>query len=396
MGLRERERYLRAILQTTVDGFWVVDHDRKITEVNDAYCRMSGYTRNELLKLSIIDLDAGEDPVETGLRIQRVTKNGSEIFETRHRKKDGSVFDVEVSTTYLNVNGGKFVCFCRDIGERNQAEEALRVSESFLNTLLNSIPIPVFYKDREGRYLGFNKAYETFFGANREQLIGKTVFDINPPDLAKIYHAKDTELFESGGVQHYESQVKNALGPVRDVIFNKATFADSQGAISGLIGTILDVTDRKQAEAALAAETHQLAETNTTLRVLLQRREEDQKEMERKILDNIQKLVFPHLEKLRSLRLNNVQSNCLDIVTTNLHQITSPFLQNLAARFADFTPREVQVANMIREGKTSKEIASLFNSSIRSVEFHRDNIRKKLGLNQKKTNLSTFLRNLSE
>jgi PAS domain S-box-containing protein len=135
--------------------------------------------------------------------------------------------------------------------ERKRAEDALRESAAFQSSLLDAIPIPVFYKNRDGRYLGFNKAYESFLGVTRNQLIGKTAFDISPPELAKTYHAKDAELIESGGMQHYESQVKNTHGVLRDVIFNKAVFTDSQGNIGGLIGAILDITERKQAEAAV-------------------------------------------------------------------------------------------------------------------------------------------------
>lgn len=164
----------------------------------------------------------------------------------------------------------------------------------------------------------------------------------------------------------------------------------------GLGASISVALFRKRVGEALTAESLQLQETNTALRVILQRREEDQKEIERKITTNIQKLVLPNLEKLRGLGLNDIQANCLDIVAANLQQVASPFLQNLAACFADFTPREIQVANMIRQGKTSKEIAAIFNSSIRSVDFHRDNIRKKLGLSHKKFNLRTFLMKLSE
>jgi hypothetical protein len=120
--------------------------------------------------------------------------------------------------------------------------------------LLNAIPIPVFYKNKNGQYTGFNRAFEEFFGTTKERLIGKTVFDINPPELAEIYHAKDTELFKIGGVQQYETQVRNVLGGLRDVIFNKAVFTDSHGAISGLIGAILDITERKLADQRLSEE----------------------------------------------------------------------------------------------------------------------------------------------
>ena len=127
-ALVEREQYLQTILQTTADGFWVIDAEGKITEANEAYCRMSGYARDELLKLGISDIDAVEKPDETAARIRRVIANGSEIFETRHFRKDGSVFDVEISSTYMHMNGGNFVSFCRDITERKQLEDA----QSFL------------------------------------------------------------------------------------------------------------------------------------------------------------------------------------------------------------------------------------------------------------------------
>jgi PAS domain S-box-containing protein len=132
--------------------------------------------------------------------------------------------------------------------ERKMVEDALRENETFLQVLLDAIPAPVFYKEKNGRYLGFNRAFETLFGKKRELIIGKSVSEVNPPELAEVYRAKDEELFNEGGVQCYESQVKNAHGDLRDVIFNKAVFTDSKGDVIGLIGAILDITGRKQAE----------------------------------------------------------------------------------------------------------------------------------------------------
>ncbi len=128
---------------------------------------------------------------------------------------------------------------------------ALADSETFLNELINAIPAPVFYKDRAGKYLGFNQAFESFFGQTKEQMIGKTVFDINPHELAELYQAKDIQLFEDGGIQQYEAQVRDATGQLREVIFYKAVYNDSEGGIRGLIGTILDITERKKIEEAL-------------------------------------------------------------------------------------------------------------------------------------------------
>lgn len=146
----------------------------------------------------------------------------------------------------------------QDITEQKFAEMELAAREAFLKTLVDSMPIPIFYKDRNGRYLGFNRTFQEFLGKTRKEIIGKTPFDITEPGLAKLYHAKDKELFESGGLQQYESQVIDARGVLRDVVFNKAAFRDGNGTISGLIGAIFDITDRKRVETALKENQRQL------------------------------------------------------------------------------------------------------------------------------------------
>ncbi len=131
-------RYLQTIIDTTIDGFWVVDDQKNILQVNDAYCRMSGYTKEEFRHLHVNDLEAEENMEDTGKRIQRIIKTGYEIFETKHRRKDGSFFNVEISTSFLNTGGGQFICFCRDISERKKIEEALRESEERLQFVLRA------------------------------------------------------------------------------------------------------------------------------------------------------------------------------------------------------------------------------------------------------------------
>ncbi|HPP88305.1 MAG TPA: PAS domain S-box protein, partial [bacterium] len=140
-----------------------------------------------------------------------------------------------------------------DITARKKAEEKIKEQENFLIKLMEGIPIPIFYKDIEGRYQLFNKAFEDFFGKKKEELIGKNVFDINPPELAKIYHAKDVELFEKPGTQIYESKVKDAQGQIHDVIFHKATILNSDGQPSGLIGAIMDITEKNKMTQELNA-----------------------------------------------------------------------------------------------------------------------------------------------
>ena len=123
---------------------------------------------------------------------------------------------------------------------------------AFLQNLIDTIPGPVFYKDKDFRYIGCNKAFEKFIGITREELVGKSVFDIAPPDLAKTYHQADKDLWDSGGEQEYEANVKYADGSLHDVIYYKKIFKNTDGDPAGMIGTFLDITDRKISEFALS------------------------------------------------------------------------------------------------------------------------------------------------
>jgi PAS domain S-box-containing protein len=130
--------------------------------------------------------------------------------------------------------------------------EELKRAFIFQQRLIDALPVPVFYKDSEGRYLGCNSAFEKLFGKKREQVTGKSVYELSPKEFADIYHEKDRALLQNPGIQIYESVVKDTGGVVHNVIFHKATFPNMDGSVGGLTGAILDITDRKALEEALA------------------------------------------------------------------------------------------------------------------------------------------------
>jgi PAS domain S-box-containing protein len=138
-----------------------------------------------------------------------------------------------------------------DVTEVLVGHDALRANSLFLSTLLEALPMAVFYKDLNGRYIGLNSAFEMLMGYPRSELLGKTTCEIAPGEAAATSLAKDLELFEHPGVQVYEAKVQSAQGRIHDVIYHKATFSKSDGQVGGLIGAVLDVTERKQSEAAL-------------------------------------------------------------------------------------------------------------------------------------------------
>jgi DNA-binding CsgD family transcriptional regulator len=163
-----------------------------------------------------------------------------------------------------------------------------------------------------------------------------------------------------------------------------------------------DITSLKLTEAALRRSRQEvvereksLEETNIALKVLLKQREADKADLERKVLANIKSLVFPYLEKLRTARLKPRERTLVEIVETHLRDIISPFLQHMANADLVLTPQEMQVAALIRDGKSSKEIASLLNVSEATVNFHRKNLREKFGLKNKRANLRTYLMSMT-
>ncbi|GFO59010.1 hypothetical protein GMST_13350 [Geomonas silvestris] len=123
-----------------------------------------------------------------------------------------------------------------------------------VSAILDSLPVPIFYRDLAGRYLGVNRAYESYLGRERAALIGRSVFEVFPPEIAKIYYRADRELQLVGGVQQYENRIVHADGSSREVIFYKASFLDRTGELAGVVGTLLDITDRKRMEALLAEQ----------------------------------------------------------------------------------------------------------------------------------------------
>jgi len=259
--LQKSEEHLSATLRSIGDGVIACDAEGVVVSLNTVAERLTGWTTAGAMGHPVEEVFC---IVNTGTRattespVARALREGVVIGLANNNTliaKDGTEYTIADSCAPIhgadNTVIGAVLVF-RDVTEEYQRREQLRESELFLNLLLQSIPVPVFYKDIQGRYLGVNQAFEVFFGKTREELIGKTVSDISPVELARVYHEKDLELFERPGTQVYESQVKNARGEMRDVIFHKASLTDYAGSVTGLIGVILDITERKRAAKELS------------------------------------------------------------------------------------------------------------------------------------------------
>ena len=223
---------------------------------NKAYLDMFEYSIEELNKpLAPIVTFADS---ETGHEVFKTIMNGNTwVGETIMVAKTGRRFTVFLRADAVKDDKGNIIGLIgihTDITNRKLAEEKLNNQMSFISTLLDTIPSPIFYKDIAGKYLGCNRAYEEITGKSREEVVGKDIYDLYPSDIADLYARKDRELYEHQGSQIYDGKFKAADGNVRDVIINKATYADTSKNIAGLVGIFLDITARKRAEQELSEE----------------------------------------------------------------------------------------------------------------------------------------------
>ncbi|MDA8306259.1 MAG: PAS domain S-box protein, partial [Deltaproteobacteria bacterium] len=247
----------RSILQTAMDGFWLVDLQGNLLEVNDAYCRMSGYSEQELLTMKISDLDALETPADTAARIKKIVVAGEHRFQSRHKRKDGHVYDVEVSVTYRSKEGGQLVCFHRDVTERKQAEEALREREAQLKMAMDVARLVHWEYDVKTGMFSFDEQFYALYGTTSRDEGGPLMSArayagrFIPPEQSHIVVeaiAKALATTDPGFTGQVEHHIKRADGEERYIEVHYAAVRDQSGSIVKIRGANQDITDRKLAE----------------------------------------------------------------------------------------------------------------------------------------------------
>ena len=249
---RKNEELNWSIIHTATDGYWRFDIHGHLLEVNETYCRMSGYSQEELLTMHVADLEAVETPEEVAAHMCHIITQGHDRFESRHRRKDGNLFDVAISINYLPLHGSQFVLFVQDITKRKQMDLALRESNAYLENLINYANAPIIVWDPQFRITRFNNAFEALTGRSEQEVTGQSLALLFPPELAEHSMALFTKTLSGERWESVEIKIQHRDGSVRTVLWNSATLFTEDGQTP--IATIAqgqDITERKQIELAL-------------------------------------------------------------------------------------------------------------------------------------------------
>lgn len=280
--------------------------------------------------------------------------------------------------------------------KRKQAERALQESEEKYRQIFENATEGIFQTTVNGRLLSANPAFARLFGYESPKEILESVGDITYEiyaDPARRFELKRL-LEEQGFVRNFEVQCRRRDGGKTWISTNVRIVREKAGEEPFYEGTLSDITERKNIQEDLENKSRSLEEANAALRVLLKHREQDSNELEEKIISNVKQLVLPYLDRLKESSPAGNKA-IVDIIETNLTEIMSPFIRRMGSRYANFTPKEIQVADLIKKGKTTKEISQVLKLSTRTIDIHRHNIRRKLTLINKKINLQSYLLSLS-
>jgi len=285
--------------------------------------------------------------------------------------------------------------------EHKRVQAAFGESEERFRSIFEKSGEAICLIDDQGHYREVNDAMSRLTGVLGHDLIGAhySIFlDRETHEMMEDYWSRRKRGEPVPSV--YEFKLIRQDGEVR-IVENVPTVINLEGKPPLTVAMLRDVTERKQTEEALRKreselllQKNRLEEVNTALKVLLERRESDKSKLEENILSNVKQLVLPYFEKLKNTQLEPNQMTLVSTLESHLTKIVSPFVTKLSSKFLNLTPIQIQVANLIKDGKTSKEIASLLNLSENTILSYRYRIRSKLGLKNTKKNLRSYLLSL--
>jgi PAS domain S-box-containing protein len=404
-ALRESEEKYRSMMEAMVEPAYICSSNFIVSYMNPAMVERTGRdATGELCYKAINDLDeqcpwCAHDKIQNGESDETVIVS----------PKDHHLYSISRAPIFHNDGSISKMTIYRDITDLKRAEEALRKSEKKYRLLVESTHDWVWMCDLESRITFSNNAVKEILGYEIHEILGTSAVDlIHKEDRKSIQKwfqkAKKQKRGWKGSVIRWQHKDKS----IRFLETIAEPILDDKDNLIGYLGIDRDVTVRKLSEMALKKahdelqektkrleiQKNSLEELNTAMKVLLKKREEDKTEIESNVLTNVKELIEPYFEKIEKTKLDDQQRALLSIMESNINEIVSPFTRKMSMKYLNLTPTEIRIANLIRHGGTTKKIAEILHISPKTVETHRKNIRRKIGIDHKRANLRSHLLSL--
>ena len=273
--------------------------------------------------------------------------------------------------------------------------KSFTASSKWYKTIFENVSDVILVLDKKKNVFFCSSAFNKLFGYAEKEITGKHIRVIHPSD--ENYHAFEEKV--NPVVKKFKSYRgewdfvrKNGTTLKGEVALFAVNNGDS--APAGYIAIMKALINHKETEKSNEMKSKAFEEMNEALKILLAREVEEKKFLEMKIQSNVKDLVLPYIEKLRSTGLTAEQHTYLEIIETTIKNIFSAFLEKMTSKQYHFTPKEIQVSTLIREGKTTKQIADIMKVTRSAIGLHRHHIRNKMGLGKAKINLRSYLLSL--
>jgi PAS domain S-box-containing protein len=442
-ALRESEQRYRNLVENIDEYIAEADATGRCTYASPKVFDFIGYRPEEVIGKRPFDFMEPAEADRVGKIFGEKGSRGEAFhyLENTLLHKNGTPVIMETSGTPFFDEDGKlqgYRTISHDVTRRKAEAEALARAEAKYRDIFENAVEGIYRSVPAGRYTDVNPAFARIFGYDSPEELLTGVNDIGRQLYTNPEVRREcVRVVEERGHGSFEIGIRRKDGSTGWVFNNVRAVRDAQGKTICYEGFVEDITDRKRMEEELrkahheleqrirerTAELAQLNETlrldiekrmrveealrlreseleirsrkledlNTTLRTLLEQRDQDRTLLEERVIANINKLVMPALEKLKTSALTRQAVSFVGVLETNLKEIVSPFSQQLSAQSASLTQTEIQIANCIMQGMRSKEIAGLMKLSKGTIDFYRNNIRKKLGIRNQKANLQSYL-----
>ena len=407
--LQESEARFKDIANNALEWIWEIDSEGRYTYTSPVVKQILGYEPAEVLGKYFFDFF---DPDEKAILKQKAlktfeSKKRYRKFINRNVRKDGKMVILSTSGVPIIDKKGVLIGYRgadTDITEQHEAVEALRINEEHLRSLMESASGFAIYRlvyDRESphslRVVFVSPSIDDILGI-LETMKFETWFEhVYPDDVERMSEA-NKRAFETGRLDEVCRMFNNKTGQWR-WIHSIATGGETEGVWNNYVnGILIDVTDKqiafetlKKREKQLKQRALELREANTALTVLLRKREQDKNDIQERIFANLKQLVFPFLSEIRKYNSGPALLAIIEILESRLTDLAASFSLKLSSPNIGLTPTEIRVAELVRQGQQSKQIAEVLSISYKTIQTHRENIRKKLGIKNKKINLRSHI-----